>query len=189
MKKFVFICMLSVFLNACFTGRSPDSTFYLFEQMAQKSLSNKKTAILIEKIKVPALVDKPQIVLKKENSPEVIISEFNRWGEPLPNMIRQTLIADLSTYLPNAFIKPNDYNTEGKFDYTLLIEVDSFIGEQNSWATLSVWWTLKDKNDKIIARKKSIFESHTSKDYASYVEGQSYNIDELAQEVVKTLIK
>ena len=89
MKKFVFICMLSVFLNACFTGRSPDSTFYLFEQMAQKSLSNKKTAILIEKIKVPALVDKPQIVLKKENSPEVIISEFDRWGEPLPNMIRQ----------------------------------------------------------------------------------------------------
>ena len=187
MKRLTFVCILSIFLSACFSGRSPDPKFYLFDVMASKSESNKNISILIEKIKVPVLVDKPQIVLKEIDSLEVSVSEFNRWSEPLPNMIRQTLIANLNEYFPNAFIKPDNYDTSGKFDYTLLIEVESFIGEKDDVATFSCWWTLKDKNDKIITRKKSNFESSVDNSYESYAEAQSYNIDELAIEISNVL--
>ena len=162
-------------------------TFYLLEQQSGKEISSKKISVLVEPIKLPALVDKPQIVLKEENSPEVTVSEFNRWGEPLSNMIRQTLIADLNTYLPNAFIKPDNYDTSGRFDYTLLIEVDRFIGEKKSFAAFDVWWTLRNANGKIIKREKSNFYSSMEESYSSYVEAQGYNIDELAQKIAHKL--
>ena len=183
MKKITFVCILSIFLSACFSGRSPDPKFYLFDVLASNKESDKNISILFEKIKVPALVDKPQIVLKEKDSLEVSVSEFNRWSEPLPNMIRQTLISDLNEYLPNAFIKPDNYDTSGNFDYTLLVEVETFIGEKNYFATFSCWWTLKDKNGKIIRRKKSNFENFMDSTYESYVDSQSYNIDELAMEI------
>ena len=63
MKKLTFVCILSLFLSACFSGRSPDPKFYLFEAMASKNESSKNVSILVEKIKVPVLVDKPQIIL------------------------------------------------------------------------------------------------------------------------------
>lgn len=188
MKKLTFVCIISLFLSACFSGRSPDPKFYLFDVMASKSESNKNISILIEKIKVPVLVDKPQIVLKEIDSLEVSVSEFNRWSEPLPNMIRQTLISNLNEYLPNAFIKPDNYDTSGSFDYTLLIEVETFIGEKNYFATFSCWWTLKDKYGKIITRKKSNFETFMDKTYESYVEAQSYNIDELSMEIADFVV-
>ena len=98
-------------------------------------------------------------------------------------MIRQTLISNLNEYLPNAFIKPDNYDSSGNFDYTLLVEVETFIGEKNYFATLSCWWTLKDKNGKIRTRKKSNFETFMDSSYESYAEAQSYNIDELALEI------
>ena len=187
MKKIFLVSLFSLFLTGCFSGRSPNPSFYLLEQQSGKEISSKKISVLVEPIKLPALVDKPQIVLKEENSPEVTVSEFNRWGEPLSNMIRQTLIADLNTYLPNAFIKPDNYDTSGRFDYTLLIEVDRFIGEKKSFAAFDVWWTLRNANGKIIKREKSNFYSSMEESYSSYVEAQGYNIDELTQKIAHKL--
>lgn len=189
MKKFALVCFCSLLLSACFSGRSPNSSFYMLEQLAQNKISDKKISILVEQIKLPELIDRPQIVLKEENSPQISISEFNRWGEPLSNVIRQTLIGNLSTYLPNAFIKPDNYDTSGKFDYTLLVEVNKFIGEKNNAVYLDVWWTVKNSKGKIIAREKSTFETFMEKDYASYVEAQSYNLDELSIKIAKLLEK
>ena len=49
MKKFTFVCILSLFLSACFSGRSPDPKFYLFDVMAYKKESDKNISILFEK--------------------------------------------------------------------------------------------------------------------------------------------
>ncbi len=189
MKKLFLVCFCSLFLSGCFTGRSPDSTFYILESETNKELSDKKISVLVEPVKLPVLVDKPQIILQEEKSPEIIISEFNRWSEPLSNMIRQTLIADLNILFPKAFIKPDNYDTSGNFDYTLLIEVDKFIGIKNDFAYFDVWWTIKDSKGKMVKREKSNFSSSMEKDYTSYVEAQSYNIDELAQKIAQILNK
>ena len=51
--------------------------------MASKNESSKNVSILVEKIKVPVLVDKPQIILKERDNLEVSVSEFNRYSIPL----------------------------------------------------------------------------------------------------------
>ena len=102
MRKILLICVSSVLLSACLGGRSPDSKFFMLESDANIVVSDKKTSVLVEMISIPDLIYRPQIVLKDKDSAEILISEYNRWAEPLPDVIRQTLTDDLQTYLPNA---------------------------------------------------------------------------------------
>ncbi len=185
MRKFILLCMSSILLTGCFSGRSPDSKFFLLESSQTKEVvSLNKTSILVEPITIPDLIYKPQIVLKEKDSPEIVISEFNRWGEPLPDILRQTLVDDLQTYLPNAYIKPELYttNTSG-YNYRLNVEVNHFIGVFDGMAVLDVWWTLKNKNGKTILREKSRFETKMEDSYQNYVSSQSKMMSDLAKTI------
>ena len=185
MKKFILLCTGAILLTGCFSGRSPDSKFFLLESATTTEIiSLNKTSILVEPVVIPDLIYKPQIVLKEKDSPEIIISEFNRWGEPLPDVLRQTLVDNLQIYLPNAYIKPELYTTNASdYKYRLHVEVNHFIGEFDGEAVLDVWWTLKDKNGKVKMREKSIFKMPMGDTYQSYVLAQSQMLKEFAKTI------
>ncbi len=185
MKKFVLLCVGSILLTGCFSGRSPDSKFFMLESVSnENAVSLNKTSLLVEPIVIPDLIYKPQIVLKEKDTPEIVISEFDRWGEPLPDVLRQTLVDDLQSYLPNAYIKPELYstNTSG-YKYRLSVEVNHFIGAFDGVAVLDVWWTLKDKNGKTIVREKSKFETKMDGSYQDYIVVQSRMLADLAKTI------
>ena len=188
MKKIALICCCSLFLSACFGGRSPDPVFYkLTDGINAQTISTQKTAILINDVRVPDLVFRPQIVLKSKKMEEINISEFNRWAEPVPNMIKQTLLDNLTKQLPNAFIKPNNYDVSGQYNYVLLVEVNHFIGQLKNNAQLDVWWTIKNANGNIVARKRFSDLTPIGDSYQSYVEGQSHLVEKLSTEIAKTI--
>lgn len=191
MKKFILLCMFTILTTGCFSGRSPNSKFFILQKGEEiQPLSSQKTSILVEQVIIPDLIYKPQIVLNDKTTSEIKISEFNRWAEPLPDIIRQTLVDNLQAYLPNAFIKPELYTTStSNYRYILSIEINHFIGTFNNNAILDVWWTLKDSNGKIKLREKASFSMPIGDTYQSYVIAQSKMIEKLAQQIAQKIIK
>ena len=190
MKKFVCVSLVSLLLTGCFSGRTPDSKFFMMEQVEGNSIiSDKKLSIQVEQILIPDLIYKPQIVLKDADSMEINVSEFNRWAEPLPDVLRQTLIDDLQSYLPNAYITPIQYTNSLSSQYVLNIEVNHLIGTFDGKALLDVWWSVQDGSGRLLFKEKTKLEKEMQDSYSDYVYVQSQLVNDLAKVIATKVSK
>ena len=190
MKKFIYASIAMLFLTGCFSGRTPDSKFFMMEQVkGNEVISEKKLSIQVEQILIPDLIYKPQIVLKDADSFEVNVSEFNRWAEPLPDALRQTLIDDLQSCLPNAYIAPVQYTNSLLSQYVLSIEVNHFIGTFDGKALLDVWWSVQDSTGRLLFKEKTKLEREMQDSYSDYILTQSQLVNELAKVIATKISK
>ena len=124
MRKILYIlcCLL---ISGCFS--TPDSNFYMLQSTLNQSISDKEINIGVYDISLPEYIDKPQIVLQNPNTPELSISEFNRWGSDLSIMIKNTIINNLSTAFPKAKTTPLSYGA----NYNYIIKIENNRGYKN----------------------------------------------------------
>jgi hypothetical protein len=179
MKKFALT--LCIFLLAgCFSTKN--STFYLLEsQGTVDPVTQKKFSIAVQDINIPDYLQKPQIILQAQNSPELKVSEFNRWGSDLQGMLQNTLIEDLQSLMPNAFIKPLMYGQSTQ--YTIQINIEKLSGYFKEQAVLKGTYKILLPNGKIFKEKTFDLSTPAGKTYGSYVTAQSNLISKLAQEI------
>ena len=148
-------------------------------------ISNKKLKIGIYNISLPEHIDKPQIVLQKENSPDLKVAEFNRWGADLSIMIKNTIINNLSAALPNASIVPLSYGANS--EYIVKINIEKLTGWLNNKAILKANWQILNTTSKTIIAETSTFENSAGKNYSSYVIAQSNLLSELSLNIANKL--
>ncbi|MBR5130152.1 MAG: membrane integrity-associated transporter subunit PqiC [Alphaproteobacteria bacterium] len=182
MKK-VLICLLGLMLAGCFAGTTKESRFYALksEMIAQTTYKTKNISINIDNVRIPAAIDKPQIITIDKNGVELKIHELHRWSEPLNLMIAGTMADDMALYLPNATVKNGGAVFE-TFTYNISVDVVKFIGNGQK-ATLDAWWTLRDEDEKQIAAGRFVFSEPTTQNYVDLVTAQSNLISRLAQDI------
>jgi len=184
MKKFL-IYFAPFVLSACLFS-TPNSRFYLLESLPQKYIpSPKKIDIAVYDVLVPDYLQKPQIVLQQKNTPQLKISEFNRWASGLETMIQNTLIEDLQKSFPNATVKPLIFGT--KANYIVKLNIEKMTGYFKENAVLSGTWQITSSDGTILKQSDFKFQTDTGKTYASYVQAQSKLISELAQELAQNI--
>lgn len=182
----IFFLIVCCFLTGCL-GSSLPSNFYLLQpQTNLNKISNKKFNIGVETVEIPAYVDKPQIVWQKKNSTELTVSELNRWGEPLSEMIGRTLISDLSKLMPYSFIKPKMFSRED-FTRIIFVEINRFDAVEGETAYLDAWWSISNADGEITARGKTNLSAPISLSYDSYVQAQSILIGKMAEQIAKKI--
>ena len=183
MKKFaVAVCIF--LLAGCFSTKN--STFYLLESQGNaEPITQKKLSIAVQDISIPDYLQKPQIVLQSQDSPELKVSEFNRWGSDLPSMLQNTLIEDLQSLMPNAFIKPLMFGQTAQ--YTIQINIEKLSGYLKEQAVLKGSYKIVLPNGKLFKEENFDLSTPAGKTYASYVTAQSKLISDLAQEIAGTL--
>lgn len=186
----LFSLVLMLMLGAC-VGTSEPAKFYTLRS-AESSVGyvndKVKLSLGVNTVNVPDYLDKPQIITLKSNSVEMNISEMNRWSEPLSTMIQRTLADDLSAALPDAVIKARSSAREN-FDYTLQVEINKFEGSWDKEAVLSAWWTVLNKNNKVVLREKADLSVKMSDGYDDLVIKQSNLIAQLASQIAQKLSK
>lgn len=190
MKKICILALACTILTGCFGGRTPDSKFYLLNPIETNEtnvLSKKQISIAVEQAIVPEFLDRPQIVTQEENS-EIKISELNRWAEPLSDVFRRAIIEDMQQFLPNAFIKPKQYNDD-IYNYTVIIEINQMIAVLGEEATLDVWWSIKDMNGNLIERKRVTYKEEIKNSYESYISAESQMVGKLAKNIAQAISK
>lgn len=182
--------LLATFLVCGCIGVSPQSKFYGLNSISESSITfdSAKLAVGVGEVKVPAYLDKPQIVTRQANQVELNVSEFHRWSEPLSAVLRQALTDDLAVYLPNAMVKPTSFRREG-FNYVLWVEVNKFDGTWGKTADLSVWWSVFDANNNLVLREKTDLSRPLGKTYDDLMQQDSDLVSELAREMAAKIAK
>ena len=87
---------LTVFLMGC--GSTPPSRFYTLSAASGTAAGSSKLSVLVGPVAVPALVDRPQIVVDA-GANQVRLDDFNRWAAPLQSAIARVVADNLVAML------------------------------------------------------------------------------------------
>ena len=187
--RFFKLISLCLFLSACILGTSQTSKFYTLTSQPNEAVSDTyKSFVGISRIQLPKYADRPQIVTRKDDSSEVIISEYNRWLEGPSVLATRVLVEDLSTLLPSAQIKIRQAIAE-KFDKTVTVEIIKINAVLGKQVELDAWYIIKNNSGKTLVRQKFTDIVEIGKSYNDLAVGFSQLLNKLSQNISLNLIK
>ncbi len=184
MKKALILACCLV-LGGCFFS-TKNSTFYMLESIdATTYNTQKKFKIAIQDVRIADYLQKPQIVLQKENSPMLEISEFNRWGSDLEGMVQNVMIEDMQALLPKSSVKPLLYGNSA--DYIIKVNIEKMRGYFLEKAELKGTWQILSAKGKLLKSRDFSLKTDAGKTYASYVKAQSGLVYKLSEDIVSNI--
>ena len=171
-----------VLATGCAT--SPTPAFYTLSavQHIEQSPGASPTAIAIDLVTVPELVDRSQIVTKLDAN-RVRIDEFARWADPLKSQIPRVLAADLAEIIPGAIVStfPQRANDNA---YRVTVDVQNFDSLADGTVTLVVIWSVRPPNGgKQIAGRSVVRQSAVGSGYDGLVKAHSRALLSVAKDI------
>jgi uncharacterized lipoprotein YmbA len=167
------LCLSTLLVAAC---ASPPARYYTLTTAAQpSSRSNVSTglsvstissaappatstlAIAVGPVTVPALVDRPQIVVSSGGN-EVRLDEYRRWASPLQDNIARVVADDLVTLLATPRVAVLAPSGAADARYRVTIDVHSFVSHPGVSARLDATWSVRrvaddaSRSDRTTAR-------------------------------------
>jgi len=187
LQRIAFI-LFSLLVAGC--GTSPTPNFFHLEKNADVTLTGieRGTAIGVGPVTIAQYLDRPQIVTRA-GSHRLLMSEFNRWSEPLKNSISRVISVSLSTQLQTTrvYLIPRR-NKSIPLDYQIAIDIARFDGELGSDARLVARWSLYDTDNKVILTKVSIINvASEGTDFESLVAAENRALQNLSTEIAEAI--
>jgi uncharacterized protein len=132
---------LLLVLGAC---ASPREHFYLLAQSGPEGsdASAKIATVLVGPVVIPAEVDRPQIVVRKDPH-EVAFNEQERWAVPLKEALPRLLAAELSRKAKNTRFVPMVSGVSSAPKARLSIDVTRFDVSHEAGATVALHWVYR----------------------------------------------
>lgn len=191
MKKYL-ISSLVFFLCSCSHISMPADTYVIdlpdayTNQYESKLHVGSGPVFALMHINIPSYLNRPQIVLREEDS-KIYIDERHRWGENLDKAI----IRVLSNALTNNLTSINGVAVPLKLgihpDYTIQLDISRFEGTLNKYLELNAFWTLQKGGSKII--QAGFYKKIPVKnDYSGFVQGYGELLSLLAKDMVNAFI-
>jgi len=188
------VLILAMALSGCIGGSSKPSKFYLLRSMESAKPDNalakekKSVSLLIGPITLPAYLDRNQFVTRAAGN-ELVIAEFNRWGEPLKDSFYRVLLEDLSLLLGSAEVYAYDRSGSISTEYQVVIDVTRFDSLPEKEACLTVFWRILENDGKLpLVSRKSVFrEPVRSGDMEAVVAAQNQILNQFSREIAETV--
>lgn len=184
MKKVIFV-LLPLLLTGCLFS-TPDSKFYLLETpQSTSAISNRRVNIAVQDITLPQYLDRPQIVLQRPDSPELKISEFNRWASDLNTMLQNFMIDDLQKNLPRAVIKRLAYGNNPR--YIIKANIEKLGGWLGETAYLKGNWQILNSQGRVLYQQNINLSRPAGKSYTTYAAAQSQMWAEVSHSIAEKI--
>ncbi len=202
MKNLSILLPLLIILSACSStdsgvgaGSIGGTRFYsLSAPLPNSSAITNKLSVGIGPVEIPRLLNRPQIVSRKDNT-EIIIAEKHQWGGSYKEELIKALTDNFSSLLKTERIEEYPWKSSFKPNYQVRIDIESFDGQIGKSVILNARWRLV-KNNKELLVKRAVIEvpvvaagSASSSSYGAYVKAQSQAISRLSQEIVANIKK
>jgi uncharacterized lipoprotein YmbA len=129
--RFAFLALL--LLSAC--GSPPRERFYTLDAPEPPVAADGAPSISVGPVSIPELVDRPQLVVRVRAN-EVVLTEQERWAEPLRGAITRVVAANLATALSARVVGQRN----GDADYRVTLDVQRF--ESGEDALIEAGWTV-----------------------------------------------
>lgn len=144
-------------LAAC--GSTPKANLYTLDDGAPGGGRGSGPSVLLLAASLPELLDRPQLVLREGNG-KVVLSEQQRWAEPLRSGIPRVMAADLGRLLDSARVAalPNGA-PHFDADFRLTLHVQRLEAQPGRGVDLDLLWTLQPRQGKEILGRSQVHEA------------------------------
>lgn len=179
--------LLAVFIagmNGCATPQ-PERFYTLVVAPAAHSLLNTEASVALGPITLPALIDRPQLVVT-QGEHEVQILEQQRWAAPLRQEIPRVIAARIETIAGRRVVVYPERTATPQFKVTLsIVTFDSRLG---SSATVTAEWEIKVVATGMIHAGQSVAsEVVATNDYAALVAAHARALARIGDEVAAAI--
>ncbi|HET7008899.1 MAG TPA: PqiC family protein [Candidatus Binatia bacterium] len=172
---------LTVFLMGC--GSTPPSRFYTLSAASGTAAGSSKLSVLVGPVAVPALVDRPQIVVDA-GANQVRLDDFNRWAAPLQSAIARVVADNLVAMLGTPQVTLSSQTLSADADFRATIDVQSFQSAPGDAATLDAVWTVRRiKDGKSETGRTTAREPVAEKSYDALAAAHSRALARLSQDI------
>jgi uncharacterized protein len=189
LKPALLLLALAASLGSGCMGLSPkpDPTrHFILTPTSAKSATRTDLKVLVQEVEIPEYLNRSNLVLRKSPQ-EVVVSEYDRWAEPLEFGITRVLATNLSALLGT----PTVYDTsrlEAQAEYLIFVAIRSFepsIGPAGNRVRLSASWRLVNREDRELAAGTGEYPTPITQGTNSdrYIAGMSAALSELAGEI------
>jgi uncharacterized lipoprotein YmbA len=162
---------------------SPPSRFYTLSAAAGQAASSSKVAVLVGPVAVPAIVDRPQIVVDAGPN-QVRLDDFNRWAAPLQSAIARVVADNLVIMLGTPRVTLASQTLSADADFRASIDVQSFQSAPGEAATLDAVWTVRrGKDGKAETGRTSAREPMQENSYDALAAAHSRALARLSQDI------
>ena len=136
-------------------GGSPENRYYVLSAVPPvQPASPARTGLSVASVHLPGLLDRTQLVLRTGTG-TVDIREFDRWAEPLDQMVPRILTQDLA--LRRGAAAPTAPHRR------VFVAIDEFMADAGGNARLTGrWWVLADDQDPSTKRERPFALVHAS---------------------------
>ena len=177
----VAICALVALAVGC--GSTPPSRFYTLAATATPAASPSTLSIVVGPVSVPAVVDRPQIVVSTGPN-QVRLDEFNRWASPLQSDIARVVAENLTAMLGTAQVTLSTLASGADSGYRAVIEVQRFESAPGEAATLNALWTVRrTKDGRTETGRTTVREVAQDKGYDALAAAHSRALARLSQDI------
>jgi len=178
------LCAFSALLAGC---ASTQTNFYTLSWTAKSTAAPASYSIAVGPVSVPAIVDRPQIVVRV-GPHQVAIDEFNRWASPLKHEIARVVAENLASMLgtPNVTVFPQ--STAAGASYRIVIDVMRFESAPGETATLDAVWMIRStKGDRAHTGRTTQRESPQGAGYEALVAAHSIILVRLSSDIAAAI--
>lgn len=163
-----------------------DTHFYSLVALAPTNPAiNNKLRVGIGPVEIPRLLNRPQIVSRKNNT-EILMAEKHQWGGSYKEELVQALTDNFSNLLNTENIEKFPWKLSFKPNYHVKINIERFDGELGKSVTLKARWRLYKDNKEIAVNRSLITVSVPAKNnsYGAYVNAQSFALSQLSKKII-----
>jgi len=188
------ILILALAAAGCVTKPSPPTSFYMLAPLAPEPTKMSaeagahKARIGVETVKVPAYLDRNQIVTNLDDT-EFRLADFNHWAEPLSDTLTRVVAENLSRMLSDESADVFPAARPIPFDYTVDIEVLRLDGKMGDQATLVARWALfgPEGRELILVRRSQYREAVGADSYEALVAAYNRLVESLCRDVAEAV--
>lgn len=186
-KAVLFI--VAMLLLGC--GSSPPARYYVLTTLTSpeeaKPALEPRVSLTVGPVTVPEYANRPQIVTRGAQN-ELVLGNFDRWGEPLSEVLPRIISENLSNLLRTNRVYIFPTKTPRPTDYRVEIDVTRIDGVLGREAIFQAWWAIFARDGKeLVAQRSKFVEPVQSSQYTDIVQAHSRMITRLSQEIAKTI--
>jgi uncharacterized protein len=198
MKKYC-VVLITIILGvtflisgSCALKSSTTTKFYILSPLAspvvekQDEKGKKCTTIGVGPLRLPAYLDRPQIVTRV-NPNELKLAEFDNWAEPLQDNVARVLVENISRLLCTESVVIFPWKKSSHIDYQIDIKIVWMDGKLGEKAILVTQWTIIDASGKsvLLTEKSQYTESVTETTYSALVAAHSRLIATFSHDIAQ----
>jgi uncharacterized lipoprotein YmbA len=182
------LLLLLASLSACssITGSSDSglggTRFYSLSSLPPTTATPNALRIGIGPVEIPRLLNRPQIVSRKNQS-EIEMAEFHQWGGSYKEELIQSLTDNLSSLLKTENIEQYPWKFSFKPQYQVRINIERFDGQLGKNVTLKARWRLLKNNKEVLVKRAVINTPVSGNSYNAYVSAQSKALITLSRQI------